>query len=145
MRAISLVVLVTGISLSMLISIESKAQTPNDGFTMSKGEICLLTDYGQSSWKEYWEGTRLRENLNLGTFTSKMIMPMVGYGLSDKLNLLQVCSVSTSSLQANAGMEGWQDLSVSQTGWYRKKNKGHSTLFSLRIFIPSQIMPDFPY
>ncbi|HLO82644.1 MAG TPA: hypothetical protein VK166_16880, partial [Chitinophagaceae bacterium] len=43
----------------------ANAQMPADGFTMSKGEICLVTDYGQSSWKEYWEGTRLRENLNL--------------------------------------------------------------------------------
>jgi hypothetical protein len=152
MRAISLVVIIAGISLSMLISVDTQAQTPNDGFTMSKGEICLVTDYGQSTWKEYWEGTRLRENLNLGTFTSKMIMPMAGYGLSDKLNFfagLPYISNSSSAGQMT-GMKGWQDLSISAKYKLIKKKKDHGTFytfltagFSLPV---SDYVPDFlPY
>jgi hypothetical protein len=152
MRAISLVVLITGLSLSMLISFDTQAQTPNDGFTMSKGEICLVTDYGQSTWKEYWEGTRLRENLNLGTFTSKMIMPMAGYGLNDRLNLfagLPYISTSSSAGQMT-GMKGWQDLSIAAKYKLIKKKKEHGTFYTFLSagfsFPISDYVPDFlPY
>lgn len=90
------------------------AQTANDGFSMKKGEICLVAGYGQSSWDEYWEGTLLRDNPNLGTFKSKSIMPMLGYGISDKLNIFaSLPYVSTSSTAGYmSGMKGIQDLSI---------------------------------
>lgn len=136
----------------LIISRGLMAQTPTDGFTMSKGEICLVTDYGQSSWKEYWEGTRLRENLNLGTFTSKMIMPMAGYGLTDKLNLFAgLPHISTSSTKGQmTGMEGWQDLSISAKYKLVKQQKSHGTFYTFLTagfsFPVSDYVPDFlPY
>lgn len=136
----------------VLAGFGANAQMPADGFTMSKGEICLVTDYGQSSWKEYWEGTRLRENLNLGTFTSKMIMPMAGYGLSDRLNLFAgLPYISTSSTEGQmTGMKGWQDLSIAAKYKLIKKKKEHGTFytfltagFSLPV---GNYVPDFlPY
>src|ERR1700730_13927301 len=85
MRKNILFLLVTSLYFLMLQPL--KAQMPDDGFTMSKGELCLVAGYQQSKWTDYWEGKRVRENKNVGTFTSKVIMPMVGYGLTDKLNL----------------------------------------------------------
>src|SRR5678815_1124137 len=66
----------------------ASAQTPTDGIMMSKGEICFGANYVNESWDEYWEGTLLRENGNIGTLTRTTILPMVALGLTDKLNLL---------------------------------------------------------
>lgn len=103
-----------------------QAQTPVDGFTMSKGELCLVTDYGTSSWKEYWEGTLLRENKNLGTFTSTMVMPMAGYGLNSKINLFAGLPYISNRSDAGtmAGMRGIQDLSLAvKYKLFRKKTE----------------------
>lgn len=100
--------------LALLYAAAAKAQMPDDGFTMTKGELCLVAGYKQASWKEYWEGTRLRDNKNIGTFTSRMYMPMAGYGISDKLNVF--ASLPYISNSSNAGtmmpQKGWQDISV---------------------------------
>src|SRR4249920_3464635 len=93
--------------------IPAMAQMPDDGFTMSKGELCLVACYKQSQWKEYWEGKRLRENLNIGTFTSKAFMPMLGYGVTGKLNLFASLPYINNSSHAGTmtGKKGWQDFS----------------------------------
>jgi hypothetical protein len=90
------------------------AQTPSDGFSMGKGEICVVASYGQSKWKEYWEGKRLRENLNLGQFTSKKTMPMAGYGITDKWNVFVGLPYINNSSDAGTmtGKKGWQDLAI---------------------------------
>jgi hypothetical protein len=98
-----------------LISVSNAmAQTATDGFSMKKGEICLVAGYGQSTWDEYWEGKLLRDNPNIGTFNAKMIMPMLGYGLSDRLNLFaSLPNISTSSTAGTmTGMKGWQDFAL---------------------------------
>lgn len=108
------------------------AQTSNDGFSMKKGEICLVTAYGQSTWDEYWEGTLLRANPNVGKFTSTMIMPMLGYGLSDRLNLFaSLPHVQTSSSEGYmTGMKGWQDLSVDAKYRLIKKKSAAGTFYT---------------
>src|SRR6478672_10647327 len=90
------------------------AQMPDDGWTMRKGEVCLVTDYMQSSFTEYWEGKRLRENLNMGKFTSKVFMPMVAYGITDKLTAFAGVPYINNSSDAGTmtGKKGWQDLSL---------------------------------
>ena len=87
---------------------------PDDGWTMRKGELCLVTDYMQSSFTEYWEGKRLRENLNLGKFTSKVFMPMIGYGITNKLTAFAGVPYINNSSDAGTmtGKKGWQDLSL---------------------------------
>lgn len=152
MRTISLIVSMAGISLFMLVSANARAQSPTDGFSMSKGEICLVTDYGQTKWKQYWEGTRLRENLNLGTFNAKMVMPMAGYGLTDKLNLFAgLPHISTSSTAGQmTGMKGWQDLSIAAKYKLIKKKNEQGTFYTFLTagfsFPVSDYVPDFlPY
>ena len=108
------------------------AQTPTDGFTMSKGEICLVVDKGGSTWKNYWEGKRFRDNPNIGRFTSSMWMPMAGYGLSSRLNLFAgLAYISTESTAGQmTGMKGWQDLQLEAKYRLIKKQKGKGTFYT---------------
>lgn len=119
---------------------------------MSKGELCLVGAYAQSSWKEYWEGTRLRENLNIGTFTSKRIMPMAGYGITDRWNVFAGLPHISNSSDAGTmmHMEGWQDLSLDvKFKAFDNKNKKLRlmTFFTAGGSTPiSNYVPDFlPY
>ncbi|HEX5113004.1 MAG TPA: transporter [Saprospiraceae bacterium] len=88
------------------------AQTPTDGIMMSKGEICFGFNYVNESWDEYWEGTLLRSNGNIGTFTRTTWLPMVAYGITDKINLLvQAPYVSTEASGGQLlGSDGFSDF-----------------------------------
>ncbi len=91
-----------------------QAQTPSDALMMKKSEMCVATFYQHDTWDEYWEGTLLRNNLNIGTLTRTNIMPMLAYGITDKLNVfisLPYISTSASGGQM-AGVSGFQDFSV---------------------------------
>lgn len=90
------------------------AQTDADAIMMVKNNFCVGGMYTYSSWKNYWEGTLKRNNLNLGTLSTKMAGLMGNYGISKKLNLL----VGIPYVQTNAsagtlhGQKGIQDLSI---------------------------------
>jgi hypothetical protein len=90
------------------------AQTDFDAIMMTKNNFCVGAMYGYSSWKNYWEGARKRENLNLGTVSSHMVSVMGNYGLSNKLNIL--FNVPYISTKASAGtlhsQKGFQDGSL---------------------------------
>jgi hypothetical protein len=70
--------------------------------------------YGYSSWKNYWEGTLKRENLNLGTVSSQMYSVMGAYGVTDKVNILFAVPYVTTKASAGTlhGMKGFQDASL---------------------------------
>lgn len=119
---------------------------------MSKGELCLVATYGESTWKEYWEGKRLRENLNIGRFTSANFMPMAGYGITNRISLFATTAYISNSSDAGTmqHMKGWQDLHMEAKMQLSKTELGNSKLssfvtvgFSLPI---SNYIPDFlPY
>ena len=90
------------------------AQTPSDAVMMPKGEICIAALYGNESWDEYWEGTLLRTNGNIGTFTKTSIMPMFALGLADRINVIAMLPwVHTKSSQGQlAGTSGFQDFGL---------------------------------
>ena len=92
----------------------SIAQSPSDALMMQKNEICLAAIYQHDTWHQYWEGTLLRENLNIGTLTRKTAMPMVAYGLSERLNaFISLPFVATTASGGQmAGVSGWQDLGI---------------------------------
>ncbi|HLO37104.1 MAG TPA: hypothetical protein VK173_01300, partial [Lacibacter sp.] len=101
----------------------SSAQTDLDAIMMEKNAFCVGPGYSYSSWKEYWEGTKKRENLNLGTVSTQMFAVMGNYGVSNKLNVLfnvpyVVTKASAGTLR---GQRGMQDLSVMLK--YRAINK----------------------
>lgn len=103
------------IMLTCIISVTHvRAQTDIDGIMMTKNNFCVGAMYGYSSWKNYWEGTLKRENLNLGTVSTQMVSIMGNYGINDKVNIL--FGVPYISTKASAGtlhgLNGIQDGSL---------------------------------
>lgn len=100
----------------MVISatIAVKAQTDIDGLFMQKNFFCVGPTIGTSSWKNYWEGTFKRDNLNLGTVSSTTAMVMGNFGITDKLNVLfGLPYIKTKASAGNLkGQKGLQDLSL---------------------------------
>lgn len=90
------------------------AQTPSDAVMMRKGEICLALMYSHDSWDQYWEGTLLRENGNIGTFTRQSVMPMFALGLSDRINVIAMLPwVHSEASQGQLkGISGFQDFGL---------------------------------
>jgi hypothetical protein len=107
-----------------LISVlQVSAQTDIDAIMMEKNAFCIGPMYTYSNWKNYWEGTNKRENLNLGNVTTQVYSIMGNYGISQKLNLL--LNVPYIRTKASAGQlhgqSGMQDLSMMIK--YRPVNK----------------------
>jgi hypothetical protein len=92
----------------------ASAQTDIDAIMMEKNAFCVGPMYSYSSWKNYWEGTLKRDNLNLGKVSTQMFGLMGNYGITRKINLL--FSVPYVKTKASAGtlhgMKGLQDLSL---------------------------------
>ena len=120
----------------MLTALSSvRAQTEIDGIMMEKHAFCIGPMYGYSSWKNYWEGTLKRENLNLGTVSMNMFSIMGNYGITDKLNVLfglPYIKTKASAGQLN-GQEGIQDLSlwIKWKAYTRKIASGRLSLFAI--------------
>jgi hypothetical protein len=113
----------------LLLSQTAIAQTDIDGLLMQKGFFCVGPTAGKSSWKNYWEGTNKRENLNLGTVSTTSAMLMGNYGITDKLNVLFGLPYVKTKASAGqlAGQKGLQDLSLF-VKWVAKEKhigKGH--------------------
>jgi hypothetical protein len=130
----------------MCVTSSLYAQMPHDVIYMPKKTACIAVTYSNSSWKEYWENTLKRENLNMGIHTTLSIMPMVAVGFTDKLNLIiAVPYVSTKTSAGNLmGQKGIQDLS----GWLKyqlvKKDIGISLHGVIGGSIPvGNYVPDF--
>ncbi len=101
--------------LALLFALQmASAQTPTDGIFMEKRLICTALLYGHDSWKEYWEGSLLRENGNVGTVTTQNVMSMTAAGLTDNLTVIvglpYVWTKATGGTLA--GQKGLQDLSL---------------------------------
>ncbi|MBL7827781.1 MAG: hypothetical protein JNJ57_14215 [Saprospiraceae bacterium] len=91
----------------------ANGQSPNDGLMMPKKQLCILAQYANGSWTEYWEGENKRENSNLGKFVAQSYMLMGNYGLSKRWNLiLGVPYIQTKSDSYLKGQQGIQDLSL---------------------------------
>jgi len=100
--------------LTAFTSLACLSQTDIDGIMMEKNAFCIGPMFGYSSWKNYWEGTLKRENLNLGTLSTQMYSVMGNYGITNKLNVLfglPYVKTKASAGQLN-GQEGVQDLSL---------------------------------
>ena len=93
---------------------KSFSQTDIDGLMMPKKFFCVGPTAGYSSWKNYWEGTLKRDNLNMGKVSTTNFALMGNYGITDKLNLLfSLPYIKTkASAGSMAGQKGLQDLSI---------------------------------
>lgn len=112
------------------------AQTASDAVMMKQRESCFALIYDQGSWDHYWEGDYLRTNGNVGTFSRRMVTPMIAIGLHDKLNLIVgVPHIKTESKEPNGGylngVSGMQDLSVSLKAQVFEQEIGTSKVTAL--------------
>jgi hypothetical protein len=100
--------------LTIFISSTTIAQTDIDGLMMDKNLFCAGLTYGNSTWKNYWEGTLKRENLNLGNVKTSNVMVMGNYGITNKLNVLfGIPYIKTKATAGQLkGQQGIQDLSL---------------------------------
>ena len=98
----------------ILSSFFATAQTDMDAIMMEKNAFCVGPMYSYSSWKDYWEGTLKRENLNIGKVTTQMYSVMGNYGINRKLNALFSAPYVKTKASAGTlhGMDGIQDLSL---------------------------------
>jgi len=112
----------------------AKAQTDTDAIMMGKQNLCIGSVYQYSGWKEYWEGSSKRENLNMGTVSTKSIAVMGNYGLTDNLNFLfSLPYVKTNATAGTMqGQKGIQDLSLSLKYRPIEKTTGRS-IYSLYL------------
>ena len=121
--------------LLLAMALTASAQTDIDAIMMEKNALCVGPMYMHSSWKEYWEGSLKRENLNLGRVSTDAYSIMGAYGITRKLNaLFNVPYIRTKSSAGTLhGMDGFQDLSL----WlkYRalqyKINDGRLSVFAI--------------
>ena len=120
------------LSLFILVTQLSFAQTDMDAIMMGKKQLCIGPMYSNSSWKNYWEGTLKRENLNLGTVSTQALSLMGAYGVTGNLNLLFNAPFIKTNASAGTmkGMEGLQDLSLFVKWMPIEKEVGNGT-FSL--------------
>ena len=101
---------ITGVVLPGL----THAQTDMDAIMMNKKQFCQGLMYEYSSWDHYWEGTFKRDNANLGTVSTQMLMYMPNYGITNNINVMaSIPYVWTKASQGTLhGMKGFQDMSV---------------------------------
>ncbi|HOY97338.1 MAG TPA: hypothetical protein PK509_16465 [Catalimonadaceae bacterium] len=90
------------------------AQTDTDGLMMAKRNLCGGFLYGHTSWNQYWEGTFLRKNDNIGTFSSHAVMAMANYGITDRINVIAMAPWISNKVSSGTliGQSGFQDLSL---------------------------------
>lgn len=103
------------IAVMLLAMVEpAKAQTDIDGLMMENKFFCVGPTAGYSSWKNYWEGTLKRDNVNMGRVSTTNFMVMGNYGITNKINVLfSLPYIKTKASAGNmAGQKGLQDISL---------------------------------
>lgn len=110
-------------------------QTFSDAIMMKKKEICFAFMFDQGKWDQYWEGSTLITNMNIGTFTRNTYMPMIAYGITDKLNVLLITPyVKTHSNGGQlAGVRGFQDVNIGVKYEAFKKDFGKHRVSALAV------------
>jgi hypothetical protein len=98
----------------VLLPIWVTAQTMTDGIFMPKKAFCGGVMLTQDRFDQYWEGTTLRSNANMGTMSMTATGVMGNYGVTDRLNIIASLPYVTTKANAGvmAGMAGIQDLTV---------------------------------
>lgn len=119
-----------GYFLVLCVPVLLKAQTDLDGIMMNKKNICSGVSYSYSSWKDYWEGTHKRNNLNLGTVSTQMIGIMSTYGITNNLNVMAGVPYIFTHATAGTlhGLKGVQDVSVWLKYRFLKRQTNFGTL-----------------
>lgn len=101
-------------ALLVLAAPAAGAQSIEDGLMLAPRQFRTTLDYGVDSWERYWEGSLERDNLNIGTLTTRSTTWMGSYGVTSRLAVFaQLPYVETkASAGVLSGMSGAQDVTV---------------------------------
>ena len=99
----------------LCICVPAYAQTDMDADMMNKNLFCTGVMYASGKWDNYWEGTLKRENLNIGTVSTKMVALMGNYGISKKIeysfqHALCLYESFRRNLTRNEGIAGFEHV-----------------------------------
>lgn len=108
------------------------AQSDVDAIMMGKKLLCAGASFSTGQWNQYWEGSRLRINQNLGTIRTNAVAAMGSLGVTKDMNIIY--SLPWIQTRASAGqmtgLRGLQDFGlVAKYRFLRKKTERKS--FSL--------------
>ncbi|MCB0636235.1 MAG: transporter [Lewinella sp.] len=122
--------------MSLALATGLGAQTPSDALMMEGGQACVLLQYSQGSFDQYWEGSLKRENQTIATVQRSTFLPMTAIGLTNRLNFfVGLPHVSTESSKPNggrfAGVSGWQDLTLALKYQWLKRQTDRGELAGL--------------
>ena len=100
--------------LALAASAAPSGAQSEEGVLMPRKSLGVGVMYSSDEWNEYWEGTLRRSNDNIGTVTTRMVTPVIAYGVSDRLVLTATLPyVTTRASQGSLhGMSGVQDLGL---------------------------------
>ena len=101
----------TFVSGALLCQLLSLGQTIDDGIMMGRRQLCAGYLYTNDQWSQYWEGTLLRSNGNIGTLTTESHQIYGIYGVTNRLSVIgHVPFIATGpSAGVMTGQRGWQD------------------------------------
>ncbi|HEX7071561.1 MAG TPA: transporter [Rhodothermales bacterium] len=131
-------------------TIPAAAQTLDDGLLMSSRALCTGFVYMHDSWNEYWEGSLLRDNENIGTLTTQSIAWMGAYGVTPDLTVVAMLPYVWTEASDGPlhGMDGFQDLTIGAK--YRLLSTPFTSAGTMRAFVSaafatpvSAYTPDF--
>ena len=90
------------------------AQSLDDAMMVPRRQLRTTVEYGHESWNEYWEGTRRRDNENIGTLTTRSVTWTGAYGVTDRVSVIATLPYIWN--EASQGvlheMSGSQDITV---------------------------------
>jgi hypothetical protein len=119
------------------------AQSDVDAIMMGKKLLCAGASFSTGQWNQYWEGSRLRINQNLGTIRTNAVAAMGSLGVTKDMNIIY--SLPWIQTRASAGqmtgLRGLQDFGlVAKYRFLRKKTERKSfSLFGIAgVSTPSQ-------
>jgi hypothetical protein len=92
----------------------AQAQSVTDGVFMPKNSFCGGFTYTHDQWRNYWEGTFKRENLNLGNVSTQNVAIMAVYGITNRINVVLGAPYVFTHASAGTltGLKGLQDLNL---------------------------------
>jgi hypothetical protein len=121
--------------LLLAVTQPAAAQTDIDGLMMEKKYFCVGPTAGYSNWKNYWEGTLKRENLNMSRVSTTNFTLMGNYGITHRLNVLFGLPYIKTKASAGsmAGQKGLQDISLLVKWVAYQKHIAHGDLKAILI------------
>jgi hypothetical protein len=110
----ALAVTLSSAALQLAAPREVRAQTLTDSVMMGRRQLCTGFMYERDTWSRYLEGTLERDNLNIGTVTTRSLSWMGAYGVRDRVNLIVMAPWVWTSASAGTlrGQSGPQDLTA---------------------------------